>query len=214
MTTKYTCSCCSSDLPISKLEFENLSFVSTMTGDSNTHVDNDTGSVTNTVTDASSSSSTCVTLNGDGKPIWDGKTVYTVQDVYLGDIVEETDKNTIRRLTNLISKVIFPNEKFLPNWNSVLTLTHDVDIDTEEKDGDWLHHLFGKMSWGIDCHFLPFHQAIKWNTYKHAFIHHFNNYRATNIAKVKKHLLGGKFVDSYLICKYRFRFTYQQSFNT
>ena len=194
MTTEYNCSCCSPKLPISKLEFEirsEGSFISTMTGDS-TELDNDTGSVAMTVTDVSSQSSAGITLNGDGKPIWDGKTTYTVQEVYLGDIVETIDKNTIRKLNNLISKVIFPNEKFLPNWSSVLTLTHDPKTDKDEKDGEWLHHLFGKMNWGTDCHFLQFHQAIKWNTYKHAFIHHFNNYRATNIAKMKKHLLGGK----------------------
>ena len=194
MITEYTCSCCSSKLPISKLEFEihpGGSFISTMTGDS-TELGNDTGSVTVTVTDVSSQSSAGITLNGDGKPIWDGKTAYTVQEVYLGDIVESIDKNTIRKLTNLISKVIFPNEKFLPNWSSVLTLTHDPERDKNEKDGEWLHHLFGKMNWDTNCHFLQFHQAIKWNTYKHAFIHQFNNYRATNIAKMKKHLLGGK----------------------
>ena len=181
MITELTCCCYCSKLPISILEFENwtgVSFVSNMTEET---TDVDTGLVSGgaTITDASSanstSSSTVLTLTKDGKTIWNGITDYSVQEVYLADIVERLDKEVIRRMGKMISKEIFPNQKFIPNWTSCLTLSHDLTQDLEEKDGGWAHHLFNKM-----------------NAYKHAFIHNFNNYRATNIAKMKKHVLRGK----------------------
>ena len=198
MITELACCCYCSKLPISILEFENwtgVSFVSNMTEET---TDVDTGLVSGgaTITDASSanstSSSTVLTLTKDGKTIWNGITEYSVQEVYLADIVERLDKEVIRRMGKMISKEIFPNQKFIPNWTSCLTLSHDLTQDLEEKDGGWAHHLFNKMNWQLDTYQKPFHQAIKWNTYKNAFIHNFNNYRATNIAKMKKHVMGGK----------------------
>ena len=193
MITKYSCNCCHSKSPISVLEFENtsrVSYFSAMT-ETTSETNDDSGSVGVTITDESSQSGS-ITLSESGKPIWDGKTVYTVEQGYLGDIVERTNKDTIRKLAKMISKVIFPNQKFIPNWSSCITLSHNTEKDIEENDAAWLHHLFKKMNWEVNAYFPLYRQAIMWNTYKHAFKHQFNNYRATHIAKMKKHVLGGK----------------------
>ena len=201
MVTEFTCSCCNLKFPCATIEFENqtrLSILSDMTADATTN-DEETVQGSATVTDASSSSGTSSSggtvttlLSKQGKPLWDRTTIYTVEEVYLGNIVEEVDKEVLRKLGKMISKVIFPVQKFLPCWSECLTLSHDEKKDDEERDGQWVHHLFKKMNWETNEFFKPFEQAIKWNTYKHAFIHNFNNYRATNIAKMKKHVIGGK----------------------
>lgn len=116
MITELSCCCYSSKLPILILEFENptgVSFVSNMTEET-TYVDTGTVSGGATITDASSanstSNSTVLTLTKDGKTIWNGTTNYSVQEVYLADIVERLDKDVIRKMGKmLISKEIFPN---------------------------------------------------------------------------------------------------------
>jgi len=205
MVTEFTCNCCHFKFPLANIELENrtrLSSVSEMTTDVATN-DEDTVQGSATVTDAStsdrSSGETVATLvSKTGKPLWDQKTIYSVEDVYLGNIVEEVDKEVVRKLAKMISKVIFPVQKFIPSWSDCLTLSHDEKVDDEERDGQWVHHLFRKMNWEQNILFPPYQQAIKWNTYKHAFIHNYNNYRATNIAKMKKHVIGGKLIHLFM----------------
>ena len=135
-----------------------------------------------------------------GKLLWDGKTDYSVQEVYLADIVEDLDKDVATKLGKIVTKVIFPNQKFIPNWSTCLTLTHDLEKDVEDSDAGWIHHVFKKMNWTIDDNFPAYQQAIKWNTYKYALKERFDNHRATNIAKLKKGIIGGKCVRIYLFC--------------
>ncbi len=153
MVTEFTCNCCHFKFPLTNIEFENrtrLSSVSEMTTDVATN-DEDTVQGSATVTDAStserSSGETVATLvSKTGKPLWDQKTEYSVEDVYLGNIVEEVDKEVVRKLAKMISKVIFPVQKFIPSWSDCLTLSHDKKVDDEERDGQWVHHLFRKMN--------------------------------------------------------------------
>ena len=67
------------------------------------------------------------------------------------------------------------------------------------KKAGWTHSVFGKMTWGTDDYFLPYMQAIKWNTYKHAFKQHYNKVRATVISNLKQHLISGKFDFIYIL---------------
>ena len=145
----------------------------------------------NTVSTDSSSVLSCASP-GKTKQLWNGVTVYTVDKVYLDNVVEIPTKDEMSTLKNTIRKVVFPKMKFIPNWEDCLVMTHDKDKDVEEKSAGWAYIVFKHMNWQSDTLFPPWMQAIKWNTYKYSFKQQFNSARASIIANLKRHMISGK----------------------
>ena len=193
--------CQITNIPISFVEINHLSdtsVASSMTPD--TAVTNTSlGNLERNTVSTGDSSALSFATPGKTKLLWNGTDAFSVESVYLRNIVEIPTKDTVRSLSNVVKKIVFPRMKFIPNWDDCLVLTHDKDEDTNEKKAGWTHSVFSKMTWGTDDYFLPYMQAIKWNTYKHAFKQHYNKVRATVISNLKQHLISGKFDLIYFI---------------
>ena len=186
--------CQITNLPISLVAIKPLSdrsVTSSMTD--NTPGTNTTGNTDRNFVSTGDSSALSFATPGKTKLLWNGTHAFSVDSIYLRNIVKIPTKDAVRTLSNVVKKSVFPRMKFIPNWDDCLVLIHDKAKNTTEKKSGWTHSVFGKMTWGTDKYFLPYMQAIKWNTYKHAFKQQFNNVCATVISNLKHHLISGKF---------------------
>jgi len=177
-------------------QFE-ISVASQMTGITNA-TPSDEDAERNTVT-TDNSSVLSFASPGKTKQLWNGVQVFTVQKVYLDNVVELPTKDELSTMKNTIKKVVFPKMKFIPNWEDCLILEHNKEQDVREKSAGWAYNVFKQMNWQSDDLFPPWMQAIKWNTYKYSFKQQFNSVRACIIANLKKHMMSGK-SDRFLLC--------------
>ena len=142
--------------------------------------------------DSSTSSESCG--SSDSAIPWDGVKVYSVRQVYRDNIRERMNKDVVTTIGSVIGQSVFPHMKFLTSWHLYKELDHDPDTDHP-----WIKMFLERMNWGDTTGIEKYVQAIKWNTYSASLKSQFNSIKATKISAVKREVVSGKILVSYIL---------------